>query len=124
MVAITDPIVLTVNAEVYNLAKINPGNYSGEYYDVSAAGTERATLQVKHTLPSSNGAVESHLVRLDIENLDANGLVERTDSVWVVMKTAGAAQSSADLQFMLTGLVSALQATTNLLTSQVLGRQS
>jgi hypothetical protein len=124
MVAILDPIVLTVDAEVYNLAKINPGNYSGEYYDVSAAGTERATLNIKHTLPTGNGAIESHLFRLDIENLDADGLVERSDGVWVVWKTSGAAQDATRLLDMLTGMVTALQASTDLLTTQILGRQS
>lgn len=121
---ISEPIALTVGAEAYGLNRVKVGNYTAEYFDVSAAGTERHTFKVSHTVPTGNETTETHHVRCDIDNLDADGLVERTDSVWIVFKSAKSAQNTAALVNLFTGLVAMLQASTNANLLKVLGRES
>lgn len=122
--SISAPIALTVGAEVYSLPFITGGNYAGTYYDVSAAGTERLTVTVRHTIPSGSGNVESHLVRCDLDYLDADGAVERTDSAWMVLKSSGSAQNTTELKDLAVGMTAMLEASTNAVLLKVLGRES
>jgi type VI protein secretion system component VasF len=115
---------MTINAEAYALALINQDGYAGEYYDVSADELHRVTFTVKHTIPKQNGDAESHLIRVDDKLVDSEGEEVRTDSVWVVLKCSGAAQNTAQLIHIFTGLVNTLQASTNAALTAVLGRES
>lgn len=117
--SLTDPIALNYNGGVVNLARINQDNYGAEYY--AESGTSRFTMSVKHTIPAKGKAGESHLVRLDVEHYDANGLLLRVASAWTVVRTDSGIQdqeSSEDATEALVDFLSAANIT------KVVGRQS
>lgn len=61
--------------------------FRGSNYDV--------TMSVKHTYPAVRGSgEESHLVRFDVQQYDADGVLVRTSSVWTVFATRGGAQDT------------------------------
>lgn len=117
---ISGPISLTVEAEAYSLAKINQDNRSGVFKDWSADGTRKLTFSVKHTDPTPTSAVESHLVRGDLETYDSAGILLRTTSVWFVLKTSGTAQDTAEVKSLYDGMVAALEANTDAIMDAVL----
>lgn len=98
-----DPISVTYNTVAKNLVKINQDSYGSEYY--LDDGTERFTVSVKHTIPSKGAAGESHLVRLDVEHFDAEGILQRTSSAWTVIKTFDGKQDVNSSQYATEALV-------------------
>lgn len=117
--SLSDPIALTYDGGTVNMPRINQDNYGAEYY--AESGTKRLTLSVKHTIPAKGKAGESHLVRLDVEHYDANGLLQRVASAWTVIRTDSGIQdqeSSEDATEALVALLSAANIT------KVVGRQS
>jgi len=70
------------------------------------------SLNIKHTFPAKRGeAGESHLVRLDVEHYDINGLYLRTTSSWNVIKTFDGSQVSAESSNTQVALAGILDAT-------------
>lgn len=61
-------------------------------------GTDRISLDVKHTIPAIGQPNESHMVRLNVENYDASGVLLRMNSVWTVWKTFYGTQLSSELK--------------------------
>lgn len=90
----SDPIVLAWNATTVSLNKVNQDSFGSVYYGVD--GVRRFTLTVKHTIPARGAAGESHMVRLDVEVYDANGVLLRTASAWAVVRTDGGIQDSEE----------------------------
>lgn len=86
---------LTINydATPVTMTRIAEQNYSSQYFGES--GTKKLTMSVNHTIPARGAAGESHLVRLDIEHYDLEGLYLRTSSAWTVIKTFDGTQDSA-----------------------------
>lgn len=76
------------------LTRIREEGYGSEYY--GEAGVYKFTLTVKHTVPARGQPGESHLVRLDVEHYDADGLYLRTSSAWLVIKTFDGVQDSGE----------------------------
>lgn len=117
--SLSDPIALAYNGGSIDLARINQDNYGAEYY--AESGTNRFSLSVKHTIPAKGKSGESHLVRLDVEHYDANGVLLRVASAWTVIRTDTGIQdqeSSEDAAEALVALLSAANIT------KVVGRQS
>jgi len=117
--ALTDPIALTYDGATVNLARINQDNYGAEYY--AESGTRRLTLAVKHTIPGKGKPGESHLVRLDVEHYDAQGLLLRTASAWTVIRTDHGIQDQTMSEKSTAALVALLTAGN---ITKVVGRQS
>jgi hypothetical protein len=118
---LTSPITATYDSESISLNRINQDNYSAEYFGQTAAGTERITLKVAHTIPKRGGDQESHLVRVDVEHFDAEGVYSHTSSAWDVIKTFDGVQVAADSILAYDLLVDILDSST---IAAVVGRQS
>jgi hypothetical protein len=114
-----DPIAITYNAVVKNLVKVNQDNFGSTYY--LDDGTERFTMSVKHTIPASGEAGESHLVRLDVEHFDVDGVLLRTSSAWSVIKTFTGKQDTNSSQYVSEALVDFM---TDANITKVIGRES
>lgn len=100
-----DPFVLTYDSVARNLNRVNQDNRSSEYY--LDDGTEKFTLQVKHTVPARGKAKESHLLRLDVEHYDANGVYLHTTSAWLNSLNPDSPQVTVDLTDTVNCLVAA-----------------
>jgi len=74
------------------LTRVNQDNFSSKYYGED--GNQKFNLSVKHQIPERGLAGESHLVRLDVEHYDAEGVYIRTSSAWTVIKTFDGTQDS------------------------------
>lgn len=115
-------LTMTYSAESVTLVRVAEQNYSSTYRGQSAAGTEKFTLSVNHTIPQRGGNGESHLVRLDCEHYDADGIYVRTSSAWTVIKTFDAPQVDALSQSTFEGFQSILAISG--LDSKIIGRES
>lgn len=118
---LSEPLSCTIDAVAYSLPRINQDNYSAVYFAPNAAGDERVTIKVNHSIPAGSSKVESHHIRVDREFITA-GEVTRTDSVWLVIKTSGAAQNATDLEDLYVGLVAMLEASTNTILKALINR--
>jgi len=118
---LSEPLSLTVDGVAYTLPRINQDNYSAEYFSPNAAGDERIQLLVNHAIPTGTSTVESHHMRVNRQFITA-GEIARTDSLWMVAKTVGAAQVSADLEDLYVGLAAMLEAATNTVLKAFLNR--
>lgn len=80
-----DPLAVTYNAVVKNLARVNQDSRGSDYY--LDDGTLKFSASIRHTIPEKGGSGESHLIRLDVDEHDANGVYLRRMSSWTVIKT-------------------------------------
>nr|APG77005.1 hypothetical protein [Beihai levi-like virus 7] len=85
---------LSINygAAAVTLTRVNQDNYASTYF--GEEGQQKFTMNVKHTIPDRGLPGESHLVRLDVEHYDTNGVYLRTSSAWTVIKTFDSTQDS------------------------------
>lgn len=86
-------LTLTFDTTDVVLTRVTDQNYSSTYRGES--GSNKFTLKFSHTIPDRGSAGESHLVRLDVEHYDAEGVYLRTSSAWTVIKTFDGTQDSA-----------------------------
>lgn len=75
------------------LKKVDQSNFSSIYF--GEAADMKLTLSVKHTIPARGQSGENHLVRLDVEHYDTEGVYLRTSSAWTVLKTWDGTQDSS-----------------------------
>lgn len=102
------------------LTKVSDANYQSNYFLREAAAAYY--LSVKHTVPNGrDGAVESHLFRLDVHHYDAENQLVRKEAAWTVMETRQGIQVDSTLQDLSEALVFVLDAT---LIGKLLSRQS
>lgn len=101
------------------LTRINQDTFGSQYYGES--GDMKFSLNIKHTIPPRGQAGESHMVRLDVEHYDAQGIYLRTSSAWTVIKTFDSIQSSADSSDTYDGLTGLVNST---LAGRIIGRES
>lgn len=78
-------IALTYGGVTKTLNRTNQDNGGSEYYLNDSL--LRFYLKISHTVPAKGKYGESHLVRLDVEQYDALGVLLRTNSSWTVIKT-------------------------------------
>jgi hypothetical protein len=88
-------LTITYDASSITMTRVNQDNYSSEYFGEDTQ--MKLTLTFKHTIPARGTPGESHLVRLDIEHYDADGVYESTSSAWTVLKTFDGIQDSTAL---------------------------
>lgn len=116
---IGDTIGITYNTVAKTLKKVNQDNFGAVYYLEEA--TVRFTLNVKHTIPAKGQPGESHLMRLDIEHYDANGVLLRTSSAWAVIRTDDGAQDATLSGYATAALLTAFTSTNY---TKLIGRES
>lgn len=116
---IGDTIGITFDAVAKTLTKVNQDNYGATYY--LEDGTRRFTLNVKHTIPAKGKPGESHLMRLDVEVYDAEGVLQRTASAWSVIRTDNGSQDSAESIDVTAALLTAFTPTNY---TKMIGRES
>lgn len=87
-------ITVTIGASSVDLTRVNQDNFSSTYFGTD--GDDKVSMTVKHTIPSRGASGESHLVRMDIEHYDTEGVYLRTSSAWTVIKTFDGPQDSSD----------------------------
>lgn len=114
-----DPISITYNAVAKNLARINQDSNGSDYY--LDGGTEKFSLSIRHTIPARGGAGESHMMRLDVDHHDANGVFLRRCSSWTVIKTFDSTQDTTRSGYAANALVGLLT-TTNV--GKILAREN
>jgi hypothetical protein len=117
--SLSDPITLAWDSGTVTMNRINQDSHGSEYYGVS--GVRRFTLTVKHTIPARGASGESHLVRLDVEVYDANGVLLRTASAWAVIRTDGGIQDQEESEDAAEALVDFLSDAT---ITKIVGRQN
>lgn len=110
---------ITYNAVTKTLKKVNQDSYGAVYY--LDDGTIRYTLTVKHTIPATGKPGESHMVRLNVDYYDAEGVLLRTNSQWYAIRTDGGIQDSTSLALSTLALAAELDAT---LLGKIIGRES
>lgn len=90
-------LTITYDAASVVMTRVAEQNFSSKYYGEN--GNDKLNLTVKHDIPARGNAGESHLVRLDVEHYDAEGVYLRTSSAWTVIKTFDGTQNSASCGF-------------------------
>jgi hypothetical protein len=102
-------ITITINGAAKVLKRVNDSEpYSATYF-LADTSTKDYTLTIKHTIPSVRGASkESHLVRLDATDYDADGVVIRTQSSWTVNEVSVGRQDTTTLNYYAQGLMTYL----------------
>lgn len=118
---IGDTIAVTYNAVSKTLNKVNQDSYGADYYLDDSANLMRFFIKVRHTIPARGKSGESHMLRLDVEHYDANGVLLRTASAWKVIVTNDGVQDYVSSQRVQAALLTA-ETTTN--TNKILGRES
>lgn len=116
---LSNTLDVTYNAATKTLSRIKDDGYSSEYY--LDDGTEKYSLSVKHTIPARGAPGESHLIRLDVEHYDANGVFLRTSSAWSVIKTFDNTQDTTNANRVANALVALLDTT---MVSKLANRES
>lgn len=116
---LADTLSITYNAVAITLNKVKEANYTSTYY--AENGTNKYTLDVKHTIPAAGQDGESHLVKLTVEYFDASGVYQKSCSPWFVVKTFDASQNSTDALRAANALVGLL---TSAFLTNIVGRMS
>lgn len=122
---LTTPQTLTIGAASVTLNRMNQDNFSAKYFGKSTDNLMAVTMTIAHTIPSKKGGGgESHLVRIDVESFDANGVYLRTASAWQVIKTFDGTQNDDLSEDVATALCSFLSASSSANIIAVLDRRS
>lgn len=102
------------------LTRVSQQNFESTYFGES--GDQKFNLSVKHTIPARGLPGESHLVRLDVEHYDSEGVYIRTSSAWTVIKTFDSTQDSTASEDTLAALQMFTGVTANI--EKIVGRES
>lgn len=101
-----DPFGITYNAVAKSLVRVDPGiPYTNDYY--LDDDSQRFGIRIAHTIPKSGIGV-SHMMRLDVENLDTDYLLTRKDSVWLACRTDSSRQNTTELKYAVNALIGSL----------------
>lgn len=105
-------LAITINGVAKTLKRVSdPDDYSATYFLADSA-TRDYTVKVKHTVPKTRGlSKESHMIRLDIDDFDADGVPIRKQSAWAVAEVTLGRQDSTNLNYYVQGLVGWLTST-------------
>jgi len=69
------------------------------------------SMRIEHTVPANNGFGETHMMRIDADQYDVDGVYSRRDSAWFVIKTTDAKQDSVEITNLALALVAKLDST-------------
>lgn len=120
--ALADPLVMTWDGVVKNLVRLNQDNNSDGTKYYLEDGVRKFTVTVKHTIPGTGKAGESHLIRLDVEVYDVTfTTLLRVASAWAVIRTDEGIQLQEESEDAAEALVTILSAGN---ITKLVGRQS
>lgn len=108
----SDPLQITYNAVTKDLVHVSDIANGAEYY--LDDGTLRFSAKIQHQIPPRGGSGESHMLRIDADEHDADGAYIRRMSAWVVLKTFDNTQNTSEHQHLgdaLAGLVTSANVT-------------
>lgn len=105
----SDPLSITYNAAAKATVRVNQDANGSDFY--LDGGTAKYSISIRHTRPNKVGIGESHMVRLDVDEFDANGIYVRRGSVWLAAKSYDQAQNSTTLGYAVNALVGLLTTT-------------
>lgn len=101
-----DPLVITYNAVPKNLVRVNQDARGSDYY--LDDGLLKFSGSIRHTIPPKGGTGESHMLRIDVDEHDANGVYLRRTSTWLVIKTFDNTQKTVDAGYAANATVGVL----------------
>nr|APG77045.1 hypothetical protein [Beihai levi-like virus 8] len=113
-------LTITYDTTPVTLTRVAEQNFSSTYYGEN--GNDKLTMSVNHTIPARGGTGESHLVRLNVEHYDAEGVYLRTSSAWTVIKTFDGVQNSTSCEHTVAALQDFTAVAANI--SKVIARES
>lgn len=119
--AFADPMVVTVGSDTLSATNIAEGNHTSEYYTVN--GVDKFTVSVKHTIPARGKYGESHMIRADYEDYDANGVLLGVASAWLVVRTDLGVQNTTLSENVTKGLLAFMSASSYANVTKLVGRQ-
>lgn len=93
---LSNEYTITVDAVAFVCTRVNQDNYGSVYRGEN--GLKELTLTIKHTIPPRGKPGESHLIRLDLSEVDTEGAFVGTTSAWCVVKTADRIQDTVQSQ--------------------------
>jgi hypothetical protein len=105
----SDPLQITYNSVTKDLVRINQDSGGSDYY--LDDGTEKFSIAIRHIIPSRGGTGESHMIRLNVEEFDAEGSYLRTSSSWGVIKTFDGVQNADNAGYAADALAALLTPT-------------
>jgi hypothetical protein len=114
---LANTLSLTIGGDTVTMTKVDQSNYSSTYLGDDAGNAVKLT--VKHDLKA-----KSHLVRVDYQVNDSEGLLVREMSAWTVLRTGVATQDTATLIEVGASLAGLLTASTNAVLTSVAGYES
>jgi len=118
---LANTITTSYNGNILTLTKVREGNFSSEYSGIVDVSLERARCYINHTIPKRGESGESHLVKVAIEHVDANGAYFRTTQSHNVIKTLDAVQGVAATKATQATLVDVIS---SVFTDQVINGES
>lgn len=122
--ALTLPLAITVGADSVSAPRTQgPDGRVAQYEWARADGSRMYTAKIAHTVPAVGKSGEQHMFRLDAQDIDAEGLPGLRSSMWIVFKSASAAQNTTVLTDMYTGVVGNLEANVNANLLAILARE-
>ncbi|DAD52496.1 coat protein [ssRNA phage SRR5467091_14] len=99
----SDPLGITYNAVVKNLVRVNQDKNGADYF--LDGGTLQYSISTRHTIPARGAPGESHMIRLDVDEFDAQSVYLRRSGVWLVVKTFDNVQSTTNAGYAANALV-------------------
>lgn len=106
---IGEPLTIVNGAKTHNCVRTSLSGRRGTFEAAASDGTETIKVQVDHTIPSSPTGTTQHMIRADVNIYDAtSGDYKGTESIWMVIKTTGKAQSASRLQDLFKGVMEAV----------------
>lgn len=115
-----DPITITYNSVTKDLNRINNDNFGSDYFLDDT--TLKFSLSIRHTIPVKGGTGESHMIRLDVDEYDGDGVFVRRTTSWQVIKTFDAAQDSTVAGYVAQALTDYVDSTG--IITKLVGRQN
>jgi major membrane immunogen (membrane-anchored lipoprotein) len=101
---------VTVDSVAKVLTRLTDGTYKATY-GLDDGGSVYYSMRIEHTVPAPSGFGEAHMMRLDADNYDVDGVYSGRDSAWFVMKTSDAKQDSTRIANLALALVAKLDST-------------
>lgn len=99
----SDPLSITYNGAAKALVRVNQDGYGANYF--LDGTTLQYSISTRHTIPARGVPGESHMIRLDVDEFDANSVYVRRSGVWLVVKTFDNVQATANAGYAANALI-------------------
>lgn len=119
--SLADPQSITINGVTTSLPRVGSGVHNGVFQSNDG--------NIKFSAAHAYGKRVRRNIRVDMSKIAADPLissqsVKYSTSVYLVVDLPVTGFTNAELQFLITGFITQLQATSNLVTTKLLGGES